>query len=184
MAEIWFSSDHHFGHKNIIQFCGRPFPDTIEMDEQLVIRHNAYVRPNDHWYCLGDVTMERDTRGDGLVILDRMNGHRRLIMGNHDHYHVSHYLKYFEKVMAMNVIDNIRFTHIPVHPASMGGVRANVHGHIHNNQDGVFQPVMRVDKVTQKITMKPYINISVEVTDYRPVNLEEIREMIRKAGGE
>lgn len=182
MAELWFSSDPHFGHANIIKYCNRPFKNTTEMDETLIERHNALVKPEDHWTCLGDVTMERDNQGRGLEILRRLNGHKRLIGGNHDHYDIKHYIKWFEKVMAMNMIDNIRFTHIPIHPTSMGSAIANVHGHIHDADPP--EAVISIDKKTQRITYRPYVNISVERTDYRPVTLGQIKEMIMKSKGE
>lgn len=183
--DMWFSSDPHFFHENIIRFCHRPFHTVSEMNEALVENHNALVKPSDHWYCLGDVTMLRDNQGRGLNILRRMNGHKRLILGNHDHYAMKHYLEHFEKVMAMNMFDGMRFTHIPIHPNSMGGAKANIHGHTHNGttQNGLvveFPAVLHVDKQTQKLVVKPYVNISVEVTDYKPVNLEWIRAKVKE----
>lgn len=178
MAEIWFSSDHHFHHANIIKYCNRPFKDVVEMNQRLVEIHNTYVKPPDHWYCLGDVTMKRDNQGLGLQILLEMNGHGRLIMGNHDHYANKWYAVYFEKIMAMQMIDGIRFTHIPIHTSAMSwSTRANVHGHIHDND--APEPVVRVDKDSQ-LKVQPYINISLERTNYRPVTLGEIKEMIAR----
>ncbi len=170
MADLFFSSDQHFFHTRIIGYANRPFHTMDEMNECMVERHNEVVRPQDHWYQLGDVTMLRDNQGRGLGILRRMKGHKRLIMGNHDHYKMQHYLEHFEKVMAMNVIGGLRFTHIPVHPNCMGNVKANVHGHIHQNASP--PPVMWIDKKTQALHVQPYINISVEATDYRPVSLD------------
>jgi len=170
MADIFFSSDHHFFHERIIGYANRPFHTVGEMNECMIERHNEIVRSQDHIYFLGDVTMLRDNQGRGLGILRRMNGHKRLIMGNHDHYAMKFYLEHFEKVMAMNVIGGLRFTHIPVHPISMGNVLGNVHGHIHQNDSP--HPVMWIDRKTQKLKVQPYINISVEVTGYRPVNLD------------
>lgn len=178
MSTIWFSSDPHFHHKNIIEYGERPFSDVAEMNEYIVDTHNKFVKPPDHWYCLGDVTMERDNQGRGLGIVTRMNGHKRLILGNHDHYAMKHYLLVFEKVMAMNVLDRIRFTHIPIHPLSMGGCIANVHGHIHQRKSP--DPVLQVTDKGQ-VLVKPYVNISLEVTNYRPVSLEEVKEMVKKA---
>lgn len=171
---IWFSSDWHFYHENIIRFCNRPFANAAEMNEMLITYHNAYVKPEDHFYNLGDITMKRDGQGAGLDVIDRLNGHGRLIMGNHDHYAIKHYAAKFEKVMAMWMIDNIRFTHIPVHPTSMGSATANVHGHIHD-QDSP-PPVMDHESV-----IRPYVNISVERTAYRPLALEELKDLIAKA---
>lgn len=164
---IWFSSDLHFHHANIIRFCNRPFADPADMNAKLVQVHNAFVQPNDHWYNLGDVTMQRDGRGKGLEILAQMNGHKRLIMGNHDHYKMELYLKHFEKVMAMQMFDGMRFTHIPIHPGSMGESIANIHGHIHD-QDSP-------DPVVTKGIVRPYVNICVERTGYRPLTLDEVK---------
>ncbi len=54
MADTWFTSDFHLGHFNIIRYCNRPFADTREMDEVIVDRLNASVKPNDTLYFLGD----------------------------------------------------------------------------------------------------------------------------------
>ena len=57
MADTWFTSDFHLGHFNIIRYCNRPFADTQEMNEAIVERMNASVKPNDVLYFLGDFCM-------------------------------------------------------------------------------------------------------------------------------
>lgn len=178
--EQWFSSDWHIFHENIITFCDRPFKNADEMTEALIERHNALVKPEDHFTSLGDVTMIRGSRANQLRMINtvkRFNGHKRLILGNHDHFPVEVYLEAgFEKIYAMHMIDNIRFTHIAIHPDSMGQASANVHGHIHNQK--ASSPVFRwgADNVVNAV--KPYINISLEETDYRPLTLGMIKERI------
>ena len=54
---IFFTSDHHFGHANIIKYCNRPFLKVEEMDEELIVRWNDKVRPTDKVYHLGDFTL-------------------------------------------------------------------------------------------------------------------------------
>ena len=54
---IYFTSDLHLGHENVIRFCNRPFATTDEMDEVLINNWNATVKQKDEVYILGDFTM-------------------------------------------------------------------------------------------------------------------------------
>lgn len=184
MANIFLTSDQHFGHEAILRFerpdrrvCSageqqcdeackaahpklpvREFGSVQEMDEHMVERWNSVVRPQDKIYHLGDVTMHKRY----LPILNRLNGHKRLVRGNHDDAPTKVYLEYFDEVYASRVLDHMLLTHIPIHPASMGRFDANIHGHIHNNAG--YPP--------------PYLNICVEVTEYTPISLDEARQRV------
>ena len=86
MSNIWFTSDTHFGHANIIRFCDRPYKNVQEMNEQLIANWNAVVRPGDDIYHIGDFSFERHPE----VTARRLMGNKHLIRGNHDK---SHHLK-------------------------------------------------------------------------------------------
>ena len=51
---IYFISDTHFGHKNIVSYCKRPFIDTHEMNKTIIDNINSVVKPSDTLYFLGD----------------------------------------------------------------------------------------------------------------------------------
>jgi len=76
---IWFTSDHHFGHKNIVAHCARPFSSVEEMDDKLIANWNSQVCKSDTVYHLGDFSLS-----DPKPYLDRLNGRVNLIIGNHD----------------------------------------------------------------------------------------------------
>ena len=82
METVWFTSDHHFGHKNIIKYSKRPFNSVDEMDEEMIRRWNAKVGKEDRVYHLGDVGLCSPERLG--QILDRLNGKIHLIKGNHE----------------------------------------------------------------------------------------------------
>jgi calcineurin-like phosphoesterase family protein len=98
---IWFTSDQHFGHKNIIKFCGRPFIDVEHMNANIIARHNSLVNPNDDVYHLGDLTYQMDAS----EFLMQMNGNHHLILGNHDH-------KFFHKRQGLGAYASINDTKI------------------------------------------------------------------------
>lgn len=78
---LFFSSDHHFSHHNIIRYCGRPFASLEEMDEAIIARHNAVVGPRDIVYFLGDFCFRTS---DPSRFVKRLNGQLHLLRGNHD----------------------------------------------------------------------------------------------------
>ena len=54
---VWFTADFHLGHSNIIRYCERPFASAAEMDEEILVRMNECVKPDDELYFLGDFCM-------------------------------------------------------------------------------------------------------------------------------
>ena len=79
---IFFYSDPHFGHKNVIKYCNRPFEDVAHMKEELIRRYNEVVGPNDLVYWLGDCFFCGVK--EATEIMARLNGKKVLIRGNHD----------------------------------------------------------------------------------------------------
>ncbi len=80
--QVYFTSDTHYGHSNVIKYCTRPFATTEEMDETMIANWNAVVRPGDLVYHIGDFALcdaERATR-----IAKRLMGNKYLVWGNHD----------------------------------------------------------------------------------------------------
>lgn len=174
MSDIWIISDHHFSHANMLKFTNsdggriRPeFDDVTQMNEYMIQMHNQTVKPTDKVYFLGDVSFDKKGM-DG--ILSRLNGHKRLILGNHDTFHMSAYIKHFDKIMTSwrGLRGDVIFTHHPLRLAdgSNEKIRANVHGHIHRAH----------------INDPRYFNVSVEVLDYIPIHVEDIFMRLKTLG--
>lgn len=154
MVNIYLISDTHFGHENIIRYCGRPFASAAEMDAAMIERWNATVRPQDHVYHLGDVVKGQDHLHR---IMPCLNGHKRLILGNHDDAApIRDYAKYFDKILMWRLFKPLVLTHAPLHLGSFGKAMVNVHGHIHDHDS----------------PEGPYINACVEKWSYTPVHLD------------
>lgn len=80
---IYFCSDTHFGHANVLRYDRRPFATIEEHDEALVENWNATVKPNDVVYHLGDVAWGQSAE-EIDILLGRLHGVKSLITGNHD----------------------------------------------------------------------------------------------------
>lgn len=178
----WFTSDWHLGHENIIRFCGRPFDNARQMDECLLDYHNQFVKPEDHYTNLGDVTLGRGGKvqqDEFLALIKKFNGHGRLHLGNHDHFPIKVYAQAFEKVYATwRDEQGLLFSHMPIHAGSIGSAQANIHGHIHQNTSP--PPVVWIGNDGKK-WIKPYVNICVEKTNYHPIHYDEVMQRVSLA---
>ena len=76
---IWFTSDTHFAHKKIIEYCDRPFSSVEEMDRAIINNWNSIVGKGDDIYHLGDFCF-----GDSSKYTRQLNGCIHLIPGSHD----------------------------------------------------------------------------------------------------
>lgn len=173
--EIWVISDTHFNHRNILSFKDRkgdfirPFSSVEEMDETMIENWNQVIQPQDKVYHLGDVYFGSRERAE--EILSKLQGHKRLIVGNHDVIYGNEkgnpLLKYFEKIYLWRMWPDFRLllSHVPVHESTLGenrfsnGPFINIHGHTHQNGSPTG----------------PYKSVCVELIDYKPVNIEELR---------
>src|SRR6478736_1753276 len=79
----FFTSDTHFWHARIIELSNRPFRDVEHMNEEIILRWNSKVAPTDTVFHLGDVMLGQNFV-EHLPLLGRLNGHKTLVVGNHD----------------------------------------------------------------------------------------------------
>jgi len=89
--KYFLTSDLHLGHDNIRRYCSRPFKDLNHMNSELVRRWNERVSLEDQVFHLGDFCFRNssDTRGEGSRTtaqewLQKLNGHKVMVRGNHD----------------------------------------------------------------------------------------------------
>jgi calcineurin-like phosphoesterase family protein len=181
MPAVFLVSDTHFGHAGVCRFLRsdgtklRPWDDPAEMDEEMVRRWNDRVRPNDKVYHLGDVVINRKA----LPIMERLNGDKVLIRGNHDIFRDDEYRKYFRELRAYHVMNGMILSHIPIHSESLGRFGVNIHGHLHSNR------VMRDLATCGRLgVIDPrYHCVCVEQTDFTPILFEDVIARIKDEGG-
>ena len=183
MSAVFLTSDTHFGHANICKFHNfdgtktRPWDSVEEMDEEMVKRWNETVGPKDKVYHLGDVVINRKA----LSILDRLNGDKVLIKGNHDIFKLSDYTKYFRDIRAYHVMNGMILSHIPVSKGSIARFGTNIHGHLHSNR---VMKTVGIWPFKKQVIDPDYFCVCVEQTDFRPILFEDVVKKIKDQGGQ
>jgi len=160
--DIWFISDHHFWHQNIIGYTSRDndFSSVTEMNKYLIKEHNSVVKKNDWVYMLGDFCLNNKEECKKLV--SQLRGNLFLVLGNHDRHPMAWYYDCgFKKVYDAPIIFDKWFilSHQPIEYISPSMPYVNIHGHTH---DESFEGKQR-------------INVSVERNKYRPISYRGIK---------
>lgn len=194
--QVFFTSDWHIGHENVIKFDNRPFKDLAHMHRQLIINFNKQVPKDGLTYFLGDIGV--GSSGELSSTLSQLNGTKILIVGNHDKPYQSNYNAGFDVVLnsATIKIGNqlVTMSHCPL----MGVPREDMseyphkgvnwhgeyknkefsvenngqfhlHGHIHSSENGK----------SVKIQGRQF-DVGLPANKYRPVHISEIESWISK----
>ena len=178
-AKVFFTSDTHFTHANIIRFCSRPFKNVEEMDETMIANWNRVVGENDIVFHLGDFCMGGSAKWTN--VLNRLNGKIYLIIGNHDMKNLKQSCSdRFEKVAMQMYIEvdkqKIYLNHCPF--LCYGGAYRDtwqLFGHIHTNKNntGIDAPRLEMLFPTQ-------YDVGVDNNNFTPVSFEQVKAIIQK----
>lgn len=154
--KTFFISDLHLGHTNLAKNI-RGFDNIEDHDNYVIEMFNSVVTSKkDIVYILGDITMEKSSP---YHLLDKLNGIKHVVLGNHDRHQDVHKLLYHVQSVS-GMIDykrNFILSHAPIHPQELYG-KINIHGHVHK----------------KSIPDPRYINVCCEVVDYKPKTIEEL----------
>jgi calcineurin-like phosphoesterase family protein len=185
--KIFFTSDHHFNHNNVIAYCGRPFSSVEEMNEHLVYKWNSIVGENDTVYHLGDFSFSITAVEQ---YLHRLNGRKVLIPGNHDWCHPSNKKsntlekgRLISELYLSHGWDEVKLTDT----IKVAGTSFNLSHFPYDTEDTRFTKYLLKDKNTPLLcghvhqhwkTKGNMINVGVDVWDYAPVSSEQIMELL------
>ncbi len=163
MSKVYFAGDLHFAHKNIAGF--RPNIDGIDIHneeehrELIIQRFNKIVTKRDTLYLMGDICFDEEFTGH----VGRLNGYKKLILGNHDHLNLPIWSQYVVKIGALDRYKKHWISHAPIHPAELRG-KGNIHGHVHY----------------ATIEDARYFNCSLENINYEPIEFSVLLEREEK----
>lgn len=178
MGKILLTTDTHFGHKKIIEYCGRP-----KNFESLILRNILdLVRYDDILIHLGDICIGDDEKWNKKLSCRMEPAKMWLLKGNHDHKSDNWYLDHGwdfvgDQILIEKFGKRILFSHVP--KKDLGYFDINIHGHFHNSlhrlRDGKYiddGEKVRNEKDLAILTEKHKL-LSIENTNYKPVLLDD-----------
>ncbi len=176
---LFFTSDTHFNHANILDYCQRPFDNIEQMNEALINNWNRVVGKNDIVFHLGDFSFGGAAYWNN--ILDRLNGKIHLVVGNHDLRNMRpSIMSRFECVAMQMYIEveeqPIYLNHNPF--LCYGGSYDNVwqlFGHVHTRQNNTGQDAPRLN-----VLFPTQYDVGVDANNYTPVSFRQIKDIINK----
>jgi calcineurin-like phosphoesterase family protein len=164
---IYFTSDLHFGHDKILEYCPRPYENTGEMNVGLIERINSVVSDCDTLYILGDIAIGNMSKMQAQELISQIHGKKILIRGNHEK---SYDESLFEEVCDYKEITykNILFVlfHYPIEEwknRECGSI--HLHGHIHSS--------IRYNEKQKKNNILRY-DVGIDANNCYPVSIEDI----------
>jgi calcineurin-like phosphoesterase family protein len=183
-SKVFFTSDTHWGHGNIIKFCDRPFKDVEEMNYKLIENWNKKVPQDGLVFHLGDFAWGGSDMWKN--IRQQLNGEIILIKGNHDQKNMSStaeqtLFKYSAWQMLIEVEGRkVLLNHFPflcyagVYRDPKGLVY-NLYGHVHSGPGKKGEDIPRLIH-----TFPTQFDVGVDNNDYEPISWYEVNEKIQK----
>lgn len=192
--KVWFTSDLHFFHANVIKYCDRP--TTVEEQTDWIIKQlNEYIDVNDIVYHLGDFTFVGPKKKDQVKeVLDRLNGNWKFILGNHDNESMlREVIKEYSNHEVLGNYQEIKFNnrkmvlcHYPFKTwncSNRGSI--NIHGHTHgemtkrhfkNKFIGKLAKYFGFDKKKPSINQ---IDVGIDAIDgHRPIEIDDLFKLV------
>ena len=188
MPNLFFTSDTHFGHNNILKLGNkRPFNTIEEHDQTLIDNWNKVVGKGDIVFHLGDFSMNYDQEKIENT-LKQLNGQKHLILGNHDRTKIQY--KFLNNNLWQSVRDyhklkwtlyngkeiTIILKHFPILEFDGAFRKDSIHlyGHIHdiNNYDDIYN---KLGFKAAHIGVDTSSNFK-NTAKYSPINIEDIWE--------
>lgn len=171
---IFFTSDFHLFHKNVIRFDNRPFKDIYEMHNTIVNNWNEVVHKEDTVYYLGDLTF--GSLSETKSIVHSLNGKIIFILGNHDKIKNIKAMNRFESVHSYLELRYNKNRYIMFHNPilSFNSIyHGSIHlfGHCHGNLQSIY------DKHGNELTAKR-LDVGCMNHNYYPINLNHVHKLV------
>lgn len=168
---IYFTSDTHYHHSNVIKHSNRPFNNVEEMNETLINNWNSVVKNEDEVWHLGDFSFGNQDKT--REIFNRLNGRINIVFGNHDQilkktkFNLSDYLESHQDYKELKINNQLYILmHYPLLTWNKGHYGSYMlHGHSHGSLNHLNTDIPRLD-------------VGVDCHNYIPISLDQVNEIM------
>lgn len=177
---IFFISDFHIGHSNIIRFDNRPFTDMNHMQETLISNWNNVVGEDDIVFYGGDLFYKCVAKYPTWFV-HQLNGKIHFILGNHDRYNDIRKMNRFETIdneQKIDIKDDVKggYQHIHIHHHPILSWNKGNHGSWHFH--GHTHQKMALNNDYDWYYRRKVMDISCNGLDYTPISYVDIKEIM------
>lgn len=174
MPNVFFIGDLHFGHTGITNFR-KQFPTEQVHTNYIMDTWKETVHNKDIVYVMGDAAFTFQ----GLTQIGTLPGRKILVRGNHDTLPTEEYLSVFDEILGCAMYKEFWLSHVPVHESELYG-RTNIHGHCHRGGPTTVHESKASFRGKPIGTRATYINVCAEFINYKPISLQEVRDLTSK----
>lgn len=169
---IYFTSDTHFWHSNVIKYSNRPFDNIEQMNDVLIKNWNSVVKPEDQIWHLGDFSFANQEKTK--EIFSRLNGKINLVFGNHDqtlkkiaNFKLYNYVESYQDYKELRVNNQLYvLMHYPLLSWNKGHYGSyHLHGHSHGTLN--------------HLNTETRLDVGVDNFNYTPVSIEEVNNILK-----
>lgn len=191
-TNTFFTSDLHIGHDKVIQYSKRPFNNLREMEEVIIRNWNNKVKKDDVVWMLGDIFFCHQI--PAKEFLDKLNGRKRLVKGNHDKMSDGQYLRLgFEIVLDEALLSlfgsKVRLSHFPRKSSLLSkiwsfiryGYNINYQERRHNDEEWWLLHGHSHSTPKHKINYKRHsLDVGMDANNFTPLSIQEVESLIHK----
>ena len=176
---VYFTSDWHLAHTNIIKYCDRPFKTIEEMNAKILSNYIKVISPTDTIFFVGDLTIKRNSRDKEWLseLFSNLPGQKHLIIGNHDYYTKTFYMEHCQFLSVERYVSTKDFA-VVHNPKDFKNedILTNkilIHGHVHSNY-----PVMKFLDLPG-LNGEYIYDVGLDANNFNPVSLKYIKRFFK-----
>jgi len=174
---VFFSSDIHLSHRNILTYSNRPFSSIEEMDKAIYTNFHSVIKEGDTLWLLGDISFDKDVTKNFIESFLRRNIEVNIVKGNHDKFTKAEF-----HALGCRVVENLCEVKWNKRKITLCHYLMGTYNHSHKNSWHLYGHTHIGMFVEPRLKQGKKLNVNVEFHNYFPWSYDEVEQYMNKAG--